>query len=69
MSQSRFKFRRIASDREGYYYDRWDRAVPLSVIATDEPEARAKAHKVSGPPPDGRFWKFVLVAITEVADE
>ena len=58
-----FKFRRIASDREGYYYDRWDRAVPMTVVAETEAEARTKARTISGEPPSGRFWTFNLDGI------
>ena len=66
MADYRFNFRRIASDREGYYYDRWDRAVPLSVVAESETDARQEARKVSGEPPSGRFWKFHLDSIDAV---
>ncbi len=66
MSESRFDFRRIASDREGYYYDRWDLAVPMSVVANTENEARTKAAEISGQCRSGRFWKFRLDRVTAV---
>ena len=55
-----FRFRRIASDREGYYYHGWDKAVRVSVIAEDETKARVQARNLSGEPPSGCIWKFKL---------
>jgi len=55
-----YAFRRIASDGEGYYYDRWDLAVPVSVEADTEAKARHEAARISGEPRRGWFWKFHL---------
>lgn len=43
MADYRFKFRRIASDREGYFYDRWDRAIPMSVETREQIAALVRA--------------------------
>jgi hypothetical protein len=51
-----FKFRRIAVDLSGYYYPNWDRAVPITVIAEDENEARNIAPTISGECSRGRGW-------------
>ena len=64
-----FAFRRIASDREGYYHDRWDRAIPVEVTAANQTEALEKARTLSGEPPRGRFWRFALDRIAEVENE
>jgi hypothetical protein len=68
MTAARFDFLRIASDPHGYYYDRWDRAVPFSVVAADEPGARAKATELSGGCSDGFCWKFRLERISEISE-
>lgn len=57
---SQFNFRRIEVDRSGYYYPRWDRAVPVSVVAETEAEARALVVKISGECPRGRGWGWSL---------
>ena len=61
-----YKFRRIASDSTGYYFDRWDRAIPIIVVASNEAEARKKARGFSGEPPSGHYWRFKLDRITEL---
>lgn len=52
-----FTFHVIASDREGYYYDRWDRARRFEVIGTTKETALAALWPLIGDPPRGRFWK------------
>jgi len=56
----RFDFRAAASDRTGYYYTRWDRAIPISVDAEDRAAAEQLALKALGDPPRGHGWKWSL---------
>lgn len=44
----KFNMRRIEKDPSGYYYPRWDRALPVSVIAENESEAYKKLWALSG---------------------
>lgn len=43
----RFKMRRAQQDTSGYYYVRWDRAVPVEVVASSEAEAYEKLWALS----------------------
>lgn len=56
-----FTFDVIASDREGYYYDRWDRAARYEVIGKTKPEALSALWPLLGDAPQGRFWKALQV--------
>ncbi|GAA1148752.1 hypothetical protein GCM10009651_36600 [Microbacterium natoriense] len=47
----RFKGRATGSDPEGYYYPRWDRAQPISVIAPTKRAATLKALALLGTHP------------------
>jgi len=47
----RFKGRATGRDPEGYYYPRWDRAVPASVFAASKVEAARKALTLLGTHP------------------
>lgn len=52
-----FTFDVIASDREGYYFDRWDRARRFEVIGTTKETALAALWPLVGEEPSNRFWK------------
>lgn len=52
-----FTFDVIASDREGYYYDRWDRSRRFDVIGTTQETALEALWPIVGAPPAGRYWK------------
>lgn len=47
----RFEGRATGSDPEGYYYPRWDRAQPVSVVATNKAEAYTKTIALLGTHP------------------
>ena len=69
----RFKGRATGRDPEGYYYVRWDRAKPLSVLANTRQEANEKAWKLLGEHPrfgswrvgDGSGWTLIWDSIDE----
>lgn len=69
----RFKGRATGRDPEDYYYVRWDRATPLSVLANTRQEANEKAWKLLGTHPrfgswrrgDGSGWTLVWDSIDE----
>jgi hypothetical protein len=61
-----FTYDRIASDREGYYYDRWDLAVRIRVSAANEAAAKKKAFAVAEAP-RGKFWKIRLKSVEPAA--
>lgn len=52
-----FTFDVISSDREGYYYDRWDRANRYEVVGTTKATALDALWPVVGAAPRGRFRK------------
>lgn len=52
-----FTFDVIASDREGYYFDRWDQSSRFEVIGTTKQDALAALWPIVGDAPSGRFWK------------
>lgn len=52
-----FTFKVIASDREGYYYDRWDRATRWEVIGETKRAALDALWPLLGEAPRGRVWK------------
>lgn len=53
----RFKGRATGSDPTGYYYPRWDRATPISVVAATKSEATAKAWPMLGTHPRFGSWR------------
>lgn len=61
----KFSLRRIASDKSGYYINRWDKSVPVVVFAGTESEAIEKAKTLSGICESRREWKFQLDSIEE----
>ena len=52
-----FAFDVIASDSDGYYYDRWDRADRYQVVAQSKEGALDALWSIVGTSPRGRFWK------------
>lgn len=52
-----FTFKVIASDKQGYYIDRWDRAKHYEVIGATEEAALDALWAIVGDEPRGRFWK------------
>ena len=57
MAEYLFTFDVIASDREGYYIDRWDRSNRYEAIGETKEAAWAALQPVLGEAPRGRFWK------------
>lgn len=52
-----FAFDVIASDKEGYYYDNWDRSSRFEVIGKTKQDALNALWPIVGEAPRGRFWK------------
>lgn len=65
-SIAQFHMRRASADRSGYYHTRWDQAVPMVIIASNEKEAINKADTLSGEPKSGRYWTFLVDRIQEI---
>jgi len=63
---AQFQLRRASADKTGYYHTRWDKAVPVVVIASNEKEAINKADTFSGAPESGRYWTFTVDRIEEI---
>lgn len=59
-----FHFDVTSYDKSGYYYTNWHNAVPVSVVASNEDEARRKAFALRGTPRDGYGWIARLTSIT-----
>ena len=57
MAEYAFTFDVIASDKEGYYYDRWDRKTRHEVIGATKADALKALWALLGAAPRGRFWK------------
>jgi hypothetical protein len=57
MTTFRFKGRATGSDPTGYYYPRWDRAQPISVLAETKAEATQKAFVMLGTHPRHGSWR------------
>lgn len=62
----RFKLRRASADRSGYYHTRWDKALPMTILATTHDEALSKAEALSGEPDSGRYWTYLTDSVEEV---
>lgn len=61
----RFDMRAAQADREGYYYTRWDKATPISVVAETKRQAINKAAAALGDARPGYCWVFVVDSIRE----
>lgn len=66
-----FKMRATDKDKSGYYYTRWDRAIPLTVIADNRSEAFKKCWALLGDSRRGSGWTWTahIDSIKEVKDE
>lgn len=60
----RFTGRYVAVDPTGYYYERWDRAQPVSVIARTKTEASQKLWAMLGKCPRTGFQWSGSVAVS-----
>lgn len=69
MAEYLFTFDVIASDRDGYYIDRWDRSKRFEVIGATEAAAREALRAIVGKAPTGRFWKARQVGTAKVRSE
>ena len=67
--KAQFHMRRAAADSGGYYHTRWDKAVPMVVIASNEREAINKADAFSGEATRGKYWTFLVDRIEELHDQ
>ena len=52
--------------RDPYYMTRWDRSMPVEVVASTKQEAIDKAKTMLGPAPDGLCWAFRVRSIRDV---
>ena len=64
-----FRTRVIAADPTGYYYPRWDKALPVQVIARTRAEAWDKAEAIMGSPPSGRKWSVRIDSVEPYIEE
>lgn len=62
----RFTGEYVDMDPTGYAMTRWDRATPVSVLASTREEAFQKAWAMLGKPPEGRGWSIRWSRISEV---
>lgn len=62
-----FHMRVTSKDLTGYYYTRWDQAMPLTVRASNKAAALAKIAVVLGEPPSGYAWTAIIDRIESVA--
>ena len=58
----------VAEDSSGYYFVRWDRAVPVTVIAKDRAEALTKVFASMGAARRGWNWTARVQSVRDVAD-
>lgn len=65
----RFNLKVVSYDPDGYYFTKWQEAVPVSVYAADAYEAIEKAKASMGKPPSGRAWTTSLESVSEVCAE
>lgn len=61
----RFKGRYVSYDPTGYFYTRWDRANPVSVLARSKDEAEKKLWAMLGAAPRGQAWTAIWDSIDE----
>lgn len=62
----RFNTRVVESDPTGHYYTRWDKALPVSVIAHSRDEAFKKVRTMMGDPPHYRTWAVRIESAEEI---
>lgn len=56
----RWEFRATEIDESGYYYPRWDRAIPITVDAENREDAGQVVLTALGKPRRGRGWGWTL---------
>lgn len=62
----RYKTRVASTDPSGYYHTRWDKAVPVTVLANDADEAASKAKEAMGKADGGRQWAVSVDSADEI---
>lgn len=60
---SLFKFKVAEADRSGYFHTRWDRAVPVNVVADNKQEALEGVWALMGDARNGRYWTARLQSV------
>lgn len=64
----RFTMRCAIQDKSGYYHTRWDKAVPVVVLADTQGAARGKAAAMLDELASGYCWVFIMDKIEEVQE-
>lgn len=65
----RFNARAVESDPTGYYVTRWDRALPVSVIARNRDEAFEKVETMMGEPTRHGAWAVRIDSAEEIVND
>ena len=65
----RFNIRVVESDPTRYYITRWDKALPVSVIAPSRDVAFKKAKEMMGSPPRHGAWAVQIDSAEEISNE
>ena len=60
-----FKMRAVDRSNDSYYVTRWDRAVPVEVVAKTKQEAIDKADTMLGSAGRGRYWLFRVDSVRD----
>lgn len=63
----RFQMRCVSRPDDSYYVTRWDKAIPLSVLAGNQKEADQKAFAMLGELKHGAHWVLATDRIDEEA--
>lgn len=64
----RFNTQVVESDPTGYRITRWDRALPVSVIAHSRVEAFEKVKTMMGSPDCHSAWAVKIDSVEEIVD-
>ena len=65
----RFNARAVESDPTGYYMTRWDKALPVSVIAHNREEAFLKVETMMGDPARHGAWAGRIDSAEEIVND
>ena len=65
----RFHTKVVESDPTGYYITRWDRALPVSVIAHNRDEAFEKVETMMGDPAPHSEWAVRIESAKEIVND
>lgn len=65
----RFNTRVVESDPTGYYITRWDKALPVSVIAHNRDEAFEKIETMMDEPTPHRSWAVRIDSAEEISND